>query len=182
MDWKSIAGTVGNIAGTVAPLLAGPAGLAVSIGAQIASILGTDNDPKAVLKELQNNPNAALKLQEWAHQERDNIRAHNLRLEEVALAQYKAELLDRQHARQEHRDHWMPAALTIGLLIMFAILLGALFFMAPPQESRELIVFLVGNLFPLLAAAITYWVSDTKASADKDKLIDRLKSPDKELV
>ena len=175
MDWKSIAGTVGKVAGTVAPLLAGPAGLAVSIGAQIAGALGTDNTPDAVLAELQTNPEAALKLQEWAHEERSNIRAHNLRLEELAIEQYKADLLDRQNARAEHKDHWMPSTLTLALLGIFALVLAALFWAEPPEGSRDLIVYLVGNLFTLVAAAVTYWVSSTRESSDKDKLISKLK-------
>ena len=74
MNWKDIASTVGGIAGAVAPLLGGPVGLAVSIGSQIAGALGTDNTPEAVAAALQRDPNAALKLQEWAMQEREQIR------------------------------------------------------------------------------------------------------------
>ena len=86
MDWKSISGTVGTIAGAVAPLLGGPIGLAVSIGSQIAGALGTDNTPEAVEAALRNDPSAALKLQEWAMQEREQIRP--LRTEErIAVAE-----------------------------------------------------------------------------------------------
>ena len=85
MDWKDIAKNIGSVAASVAPLLGGPVGMAVSIGSQIAGALGTDNDPKAVLAELNNNPDAALKLQEWAHNEREQIRQSHVELQKIAL-------------------------------------------------------------------------------------------------
>lgn len=177
MEWKNLAGMVGTIAASVAPLLAGPVGVAASIGAQIASALGTDNRPEAVLTQLQNDPHAALKLQEWAQQEREQLRQAHIRLQELELQRYQAELADRQHARTEHKEHWMPALLTLALLSLFALVLAALFFTDAPTGNRDLIVYLVGNLFTLLAGAVTYWVSSTKESSDKDKLLSGLKQP-----
>lgn len=174
MDWKNIAGTVGSIAATVAPLLGGPIGIAASIGAQIASALGTDNSPDAVLEKLRTDPNAALQLQQWAQAEREQIRQAHIRLQELDLMNYQATLADRQNARAEHKDHWMPSALTLALLTLFALVLGALFFTDAPAGNRDLIVYLVGNLFTLLAGAVTYWVSSTKESSDKDKLLGKL--------
>jgi hypothetical protein len=175
MDWKSISGTVGSIAGAVAPLLGGPIGLAVSIGSQIAGALGTDNTPQAVQAALRNDPTAALKLQEWAQQEREQIRQANIELQRIALDEYKADLADRQNARSEHKDHWMPATLTLTLLALFAAVLWALFYGPEIEANRDLIVYLVGNLFTLVAGAVTYWVSSTKESSDKDKLMGLLK-------
>ena len=89
MEWKKIANTVGGIAGAVAPLLTGPVGLAVSIGSQIAGALGTENTPEAVAAELKNNPDAALKLQQWAHEEREQIRQANIELQKLHLKNTK---------------------------------------------------------------------------------------------
>ncbi|WP_335900106.1 hypothetical protein [Shewanella algae] len=175
MNWKDIAGTVGTVAGAVAPLLGGPVGLAVSIGSQIAGAIGSDNSPEAVAAKLKADPDAALKLQQWAHEEREQIRQAHIELQKLDLEQYKAELTDRQQARTQHKDHWMPSTLTMSLLGIFAMVLGALFYGAPPEGSRDLIVYLVGNLFTLVAAAVTYWVSSTKESTEKDKLLGKLK-------
>ncbi|WP_445946379.1 hypothetical protein [Shewanella sp.] len=171
MDWKSISGTVGTIAGAVAPLLGGPIGLAVSIGSQIAGALGTDNSPEAVQAALKNDPNAALKLQEWAMQEREQIRQGHIELQRLALDEYKAELADRQNAREQHQDHWMPSALTIALLGMLAALIAVLFLFPIPTENRDLIVYLAGNLLPLVTGAVTYWVSSTKDANNREKLM-----------
>ncbi|MCH2085906.1 MAG: hypothetical protein MK175_01875 [Pseudoalteromonas sp.] len=171
MEWQKIANTVGGIAGAVAPLLSGPVGLAVSIGSQIAGALGTDNTPEAVEKELKNNPDAALKLQEWAHAEREQIRQANIELQKIALEEYRAELQDRQNARTEHKDHWMPATLTLLLFALFSAVLAALFFGPDIEKNRDLIVYLVGNLFALVASGTAFWLSSTKGSKDKDKLM-----------
>lgn len=171
MNWKDIANTVSGIAGAVAPLLGGPVGLAVSIGSQIAGALGTDNTPEAVAAALQRDPSAAIKLQEWAMQEREQIRYGHLELQRLALDEYKADLSDRQHARQEHKDHWMPSALTIALLTMLAALIAALFYLPIPSENRDLIVYLAGNLLPMVTGSVYYWVSSTKDANNREKLM-----------
>jgi hypothetical protein len=171
MNWKDLASTVGSIAGSVAPLLGGPVGLAVSIGSQIAGAIGTDNSPEAVAAALKKDPNAALKLQEWAAQEREQIRQSHVELQKIAMEEYKSELQDRQQARTAHKDHWMPSALTIVLLIMLAALISVLFFFEIPNGNRDLIVYLAGNLLPLVTGAVTYWVSSTKDANQREKLL-----------
>lgn len=170
MEWKEIAGTVGKVAATVAPLLGGPVGVAASIGAQIAGAIGAENTPEAVASALQSQ-DAALKLQDWAFQEREQIRQAHIELQKLDLEQYKAELADRQSARAEHQDHWMPSAITLALLVAVCIPLGMLFFFSPPTGSNQLILVVLGALLPKLSDAISYWVGGTKDGADKDKLI-----------
>lgn len=171
MNWKDIASTVGSIAGSVAPLLGGPVGLAVSIGSQIAGALGTDNSPEAVAAALKKDPNAALKLQEWAANEREQIRQSHVELQKIALDQYKAELQDRQQARVIHKDHWMPAAITIFLLLMLAAQMAVLFYLPIPPENRDLLVYLSGNFLPFVSAAVYYWVSSTKEASEREKTL-----------
>jgi len=179
MSWKSIANTVGSIAGSVAPLLGGPAGLAISIGSQIAGALGTNNTPEAVAAALQNDPAAALKLQEWAAQEREQIRQANVQLQLIALDEYKAELSDRQNARLMHGDHWMPAALTLFLLFMLAAQMTVLFLLPIPDGNRDLLVYLSGNFLPFVSAAVYYWVSSTKDANNREKLMSAQNQPAK---
>lgn len=171
MNWRDIASTVGTIAGSVAPLLGGPVGLAVSIGSQIAGALGTDNSPEAVAAALRNDPNAALKLQEWAALEREQIRQSHLELQKIALEEYKTELQDRQQARIAHKDHWMPSAITIFLLAMLAAQMAVLFFMPIPEGNRDLLVYLSGNFLPFVSAAVYYWVSSTKDANQREKML-----------
>lgn len=182
MDWKNIVSSVGGIAASVAPLLGGPVGMAVSIGSQIAGALGTENTPQAVAAELKSNPDAALKLQQWAHEEKEQIRQGNIELQRIALDEYKAELSDRQNARVVNKDHWMPATLTLLLFSLFSAVLWALFYGPELGENRDLIVYLVGNLFTLLAGAVGFWVSSTKGSKDKDKAMSMIQQNAKGLT
>ena len=69
-------------------------------------------------------------------------------------------------------------ALTLSLVLLlglFAAVLWALFYGPVIEGNRDLIVYLVGNLFTLVAGAVTYWVSSTKESSDKDKLMGLIK-------
>jgi hypothetical protein len=170
MNWKDLASTVGSIAGSVGPLLGGPVGVALSIGSQIAGALGTENKPEAIFAALKSDPTAALKLQEWAVEEREQIRLGHIELQRIALDEHKAILTDRQNARLQHKDHWMPSALTIALVIMLAAQMAVLFFVPIPAENRDLIVYLSGNFLPFVAAAVGYWVSSTKDANDREKL------------
>ncbi|MFC4654375.1 hypothetical protein ACFO3I_04955 [Rheinheimera marina] len=169
MNWKDIAGVVGDVAGSVAPLLGGPLGLAVSIGSQIAGAIGTPNKPDAVAAALKNDPGAALKLQEWATQEREQIRQANIELQRIALDEHKAILADRQNARLMHKDHWMPSAITLLLLFVMFGELVMLFFLKIPPENRDLIVSISSNYLPFVAGAVYYWVSSTKEANDREK-------------
>lgn len=173
-DWKDIATTVGRIAGTVAPLLTGPVGVAATIGAQIAGALGTDNRPDAVQRELIQNPEAALKLQEWAYQEREQIRQANLKLVELHMKETEALLDDVQHARKQHQENPMPARLTLALAMMVVALTVGLMAMPVPDGSRDVVFYLAGQIVTAFLAAVTYWLGSSRGSADKQKKLDQL--------
>lgn len=176
MDWKQIASTVGNVAASVAPLLGGPAGMAISIGSQIAGALGTENSAEAVLNQLQTNPEAALKLKQWEHEERQQIREAHIALQKVELEQYKAELDDRQSARQTHKDHWMPTALVFMLFGLTCAVLWVLFYGPDMDSNRDIIIYIVGQVIGMFSASVAYWVSSTRGSKEKDKALNTLQS------
>ncbi|MCL1123526.1 hypothetical protein [Shewanella surugensis] len=169
MNWQSIASTVGNVAGALAPLLAGPVGLAVSIGSQIAGVLGVEDTPEAVERALTQSPDARLTLQKWAIQEREQIRQAHIELQQLALETHKAELADTQQARASHKDHWMPSVLSVALFVLFSALSGALFLLAIPEGNRDLIVYLAGQVSGFFATSVVYWLGSSRGSKEKDK-------------
>ncbi|AEY01478.1 hypothetical protein GU3_08610 [Oceanimonas sp. GK1] len=173
-DWKDIATTVGRIADSVAPLLTGPVGVAASIGAQIAGVLGTDNQPAAVQRELEQNPEAALKLQQWAHQEREQIRQAHLSLQQLDLEREKVLLADVQHARQQHQDNPMPERLTRALAVMVVALTVGLMAMPVPDGSKEVVFYIAGQIVTAFLAAVTYWLGSSRGSAEKQRKLDQL--------
>ncbi len=182
MDWKDIAGTVGKVAGAVGPLLGGPVGLAVSIGSQIAGALGVGDSPEAVMTELQNNPDAALKLQQWAHEERQQIRDNQIRLQELAHEQEKARLADVQNARAEHKDHWMPSLLTIALFVLFSGVCIALFSLGIPEGNRDLIVYLAGQVTGFMATCLAFWMGASKQQTPPNALQGSVQAKDRKVA
>lgn len=62
IDWKSVGATAGKFAPMLGALLGGPAG--ASVGAMIASALGTGATPMEVQQALVTDPAAAVKLKE----------------------------------------------------------------------------------------------------------------------
>lgn len=178
MEWKEIAGTVGKIAGTVAPLLSGPAGLAVSVGAQIAAAIGTEATPEAVNEKLKHDPAAMLKLEEWSQQEREQIREYHIRLndielkrDEVELSREQARLHNIEHAREQHKDNNTPRLLTVALFFAVCALGAAIFFLTIPEESRDLSVYFTGQIVGFFGVCVTYWVGTSLSSKQKtDKL------------
>lgn len=83
ITWKDVGQTVGKFAPMLGALVGGPAG--ASVGAMIASALGTGSTPMDVQQALVTNPDAAVKLKQI---EADKT----VRLQELMADQTKAEL------------------------------------------------------------------------------------------
>ena len=64
-DWKGIATTIGKIAPALGTVLGGPVGGALGAGVAIlTNTLGVDNNPDAVLKAIENDPEAYSKIKQ----------------------------------------------------------------------------------------------------------------------
>lgn len=106
MDWKDIAGVIGNAAPLLGTLIGGPAGAAV--GSIVASALGTQATPDAVSQAISTNPDAAVKLRQIEADQSTKLRelavtAENNRLiaETAAVAAVNATMQTEAKA-----DHW----------------------------------------------------------------------------
>jgi hypothetical protein len=106
MDWKDIAGVIGNAAPLLGTLIGGPAGAAV--GSIVASALGTQATPDAVSQAIATNPDAAIKLRQIEADQATKLRelavtAENNRLiaETAAVAAVNATMQAEAKA-----DHW----------------------------------------------------------------------------
>jgi len=82
--WSDLGNTVAKAAPLLGGAIAGPGGAA--IGKLVASAFGVDaDDPAAIKRAIENDPQAALKLREIETR-------HKERLEELALERHKADL------------------------------------------------------------------------------------------
>lgn len=83
MDWKAVGKTAAKFAPLIGAALPVPGGAA--IGSIIASVFGVDDNPDAVLKALESDPQAGIKLREIEL-------AHKERLEALALQRASMEM------------------------------------------------------------------------------------------
>lgn len=163
MDWKQ----VGNTAIAVgAPLLGGalfgPAGAAVA--SIIAGKFGVSPDatPEQVMAAIDAaGPDAALKL-------RQIETTHVERLQELENERLRIETADVQNARNVHQDSWVPWALTFTLVAMVSGIVAALLWVAIPEDNKEVVYLVVGQLIGAFSTAIAYWLGSSKSSASKD--------------
>lgn len=153
MNWQQVAKRLAGAAPALGAALAGPAGGVV--GAVIADKLGVAATPAAVARQIEADPDAMARLAEV----------------EADLA--KAAMADTQDARQAHKGHWLPPALTLGLVAAVAALTAALFFLNIPAENRDMLNFALGNFFGWASAAIAYWIGSSRGSAEKQDILSR---------
>jgi len=164
MNWSDIKDTAAKAAPILGTLLGGPAG--GSVGSLVASALGVNPDPRAVSEALL-KPENVTELRKWTMQ-------HKERLERIALDTLRAELKDKASARTNHKDSYMPAAITVLMTSIVGGLLFMLFSVELPASNREVAFMLFGQASALWGASVTYWVGTTRSSAEKSKLIGRM--------
>lgn len=167
MDWKELGK---KIVSAGAPILGGallgPFG--ASAGALLASELGTEPTPEAVdIVVAGASPEVRLQLIDVQNK-------HIQTLRQLDIEELKVVTADIQNARHEHKDHWMPAALTIVLAVMTGGIAGALCFVAIPEGNKEVLYFVAGQIVgAFVGSAVVYWLGSSKSSADKQRMIER---------
>jgi hypothetical protein len=167
--WDKIKGYVAPVAPMIGTLVAGPAG--GTVGTMIASALGVEDKPEAILEHLENNPDAVLKIKELEL-------THKTRLEELTLEETKAHLADTQNARAAEIErmkaggdnkfmYYLAAAIVLGF---FAVIAG-LYFKAIPDSSRDVAYLLLGALTGEFGKVVNYFFGSSKGSSDKTTLL-----------
>jgi len=161
MNWKDIGAAIGNAAPMVGGLLAGPAGAA--IGSVVAATLGVDNTPDSVNNALKNNPDALVRLQELQVNSKVELQKlavtaqqHQL---EAELLQYKAEVDDRNSARElaaKQPNDLIRPTITI-LMVLGAI---AIVFLVFSGYSKDLLTDATASL--TIGTVMGYWFSEVK--------------------
>ena len=170
MDLSSI---LAKAAPWLAAAAAGPAGLAGMAIKTVAEALGATpetepGDLAAVVAGATPEQLTALKRAEMDFK---------LRMQELGFKQITdLEAIaagDRKDARgmQVAKPSPMPALLTMGIGLGFLGTLAALFFLPIPDENRDLVIYMCGQLAAAFAACLAFWVGTTRSSADKTNLL-----------
>ena len=150
--WEQVKSIVGKAAPLVGTLLGGPTGNAV--GSLVAGVLGVEDSPEAVIKELLQNPEALLTIVEFQT-------THSNKLQAMALEQYSKQLEDTQDAREQNSEHWMPPLLTLILCAMVAGMYYTLFKWVVPEKYEQLIFLITGQVMGAFSTAIVFWLGAT---------------------
>ncbi|MFP5486263.1 MAG: hypothetical protein ACLGHV_11440 [Gammaproteobacteria bacterium] len=85
----------------------------------------------------------------------------------------KAYLLDVQHARATHREHWMPWVLSLTLVAMVSGTVAGLLLVEVPPGNKEVLYLIVGQLIAAFVTAVAYWLGSSRGSAVKQDDINR---------
>jgi len=165
--WENIKAILGNSAPLIGTLIGGPAGAAV--GGLVAHALGVENTPVAIERALQNNPDAMVAIKKLESEERISLKQLALQASAIALDERKANLADTQNARMNHKDHWMPSAITLILALMVAGMFGALFAFEPPKAYDQVIIMTAGSVLGAFGTAVAFWLGSSRGSVDKTK-------------
>jgi hypothetical protein len=167
MNWQDLGKQVADFAPLLGTALGGPLG--TGIGSIVASTFGTGNDPAQISQAINSDPDSILKLKEIEL-------THKAQLEQIALETTKAELDDKQNARQTHNQSKMPSILSIGLTLLIVLIIYLLFFQPIPEGAKEVLYMLLGVAVKEWGGAMQYWFGTTRSSSDKTKLLSTIKN------
>jgi hypothetical protein len=158
MSWKD---TLAAIAPTLATAIGGPfAGAATKF--LTGKFLGegsTENDLQIFIEQASPEQLAEIK-------NADN--EFKLKMEKMGVDVFALEVGDKQNARMENKHSRMPAVLSIGLTLAVAGIVYMLFYLSPPEGSRDVLFMLLGVVIKEWGGAMQFWFGTTRSSANKD--------------
>lgn len=167
MEWlKKIAGYAPDIVGAI---VSGGATLpATALRVISKELTGVETDNAELVEKAVNNasPDELLKLKEANNA--FLIRKMDLQYQELANQR-----VDTQSARKEHKGHWMTFLLPLLLLGLAGWLSYELLNSSMPESNRDVLVFIVGQVFGYLGAGITYWLGSSRGSAEKNTQLNK---------
>lgn len=161
-EWSDLGKTVASAAPLLGGVVGGPLG--AGIGSIIASVFGVEDTPSAINAAINADPDAAVKLRKI---ELD----HKTDLERIVLDTTKAELADKQNARENHKHSLMPAILSCVLSLVIVGIIYLLFYLEPPEGSRDVLFMVLGVVIKEWGGAMQYWFGTTRSSAEKSRVL-----------
>lgn len=162
MDWADLGRTVASAAPLLGGVVGGPLG--AGIGGIIASAFGVEANPTDISAAIKADPQSAVKLREIELN-------HKADLERIILDTAKAELADKQNARENHRHSMMPAILSLALSLVIVAIIYLLFYSEPPEGSRDVLFMVLGVVIKEWGGSMQYWFGTTRSSAEKNRTI-----------
>lgn len=154
MNWQDLAKKVAPFAPAIGTALGGPAGAVA--GGLLAARLGVAPTPAAIANAIAADPEAE-----------DKIGAAELELARLITA-------DVADARDAHREHWMPSALTILLTLMVSGFVGALLFVSIPDANLRVFDTAFGAVLGAFTTSVAFWLGSSRGSVLKQRSLNKV--------
>ncbi len=169
MDWKTVASAVANSAPILGAVLGGPAGaVAGAAGSILASTLGVEADPSAVLRKL-NDPQSAERLRELEVRERSRLLQWQEKQLEAELANTQgARAREVALARAGHGGAWVTGLVALVVVVGFFWML--MMVLEQPRISEPALL-LLGSLGTAFGSVVNYYLGSSLGSLRKNAFI-----------
>lgn len=157
MDWNDVKSIIGKAAPVIGTLIGGPAGGAV--GGLVASVLGTDNTPDAIVQELKANPDALLKIKQLESDERVELRRLVLQAETQRLTEVNKTMRAEVTSDDAYTRRWRPSfgyAMVVTWVLQTVAIAGVMIY-ATVAADAELAPKLFTGIKDIAAALTIQW-------------------------
>jgi hypothetical protein len=162
--WDDLKGLIGVVAPTIGTALGGPVGGMAAKVLTDALGLSDGAKPKDILKAIQGDPDALLRIKEAEN-------AFEIRMREIDVDVFKIDADDRNSARQREmvvKDRTPAIIGTLTVLCFFGFIGYASFVPSSVVEGRmDFIMLAIGWLGGTATSVITYYFGSSKGSKDK---------------
>lgn len=166
MKWDNIKEIIGQSAPVLGGLLGGPVG--ASVGGLISTVLGTENNPEAVLSELKANAEAVLKLKQIEVDHK--IKLEDLRLKEIGLILKDVENARTRQVQSEKatgKKDWNLYLLAWTIVVGYFGLITVLIDGNVPEDKTGVVYMLFGTLATAFGGVIQYFFGSSAGSKQK---------------
>lgn len=179
MDWKDTIARVTNAAPMIGGLFGAP-GMAIGgLVKLVASALGVEPSAEAIAAEIQQNPEALLKL-------KDLEATHRIDLGKLSLEAERIRLADIQDARRRQTEgekntgkrdvnlYFLAWLLVLGFFLLTGFLLYFSYNGKPVTDSTGVLFMLLGTLSAAFGGVIQYFFGSSAGSTAKSATINSL--------
>jgi uncharacterized integral membrane protein len=178
MEWKDVAATVGKWAPAIGAALAPvTGGTSVMIGAGIGALtqafgLSSDAKPEELLKAIQGDPEANLKLVqanqafELAKREQD-IKELSITLADIQSARNTATEQTKVTGKRDTNMYVLAWTVVVGFFLLLALLI----FVALPVNQTNVLFVLFGALSSGFGQVLSYFFGSNKSSESKTDML-----------
>jgi len=179
MNWRDISNTVGKFAPMVGTVLGGPAGAA--IGSLVSTALGVENEPDAVAKAMQTDPQAGLKLKQLQLDKQKMLNEH---IEKMALLDFeyeKSRVAEVASARVREiettkagSNNYVQAVLAIlGIMAFFGFSYLVISNGLPDMSKDQALIVgtVIGSIMMIGKDIYGYYFGSSSGSKEKTKLL-----------